>query len=65
MRIVADRDRCIAAGQCAFAEPRVFDQDAGDGRVLLLLEQVPGELADSIRLAVSACPSRALRIEPA
>jgi ferredoxin len=62
MRITADRDRCVGAGLCATTVPEVFDQDADDGRVLLLMEQPPDDLTDVVREAVDACPSGALSI---
>lgn len=36
VRILADRDRCIGAGQCVLSAPDVFDQSDDDGRVLIL-----------------------------
>lgn len=36
VRVLADRDRCIGAGQCVLAAPHVFDQSDHDGRVLIL-----------------------------
>ncbi len=65
MRIVADHEQCIGSGQCAFAEPTIFDQGEDDGKVLLRRTQIPAELLDTVRHAVSSCPAQALRIEPA
>ncbi|WP_040825255.1 ferredoxin [Nocardia jiangxiensis] len=62
MRIAGDRDVCIGSGQCVFHEPAVFDQDAGDGLVRVLLERPDGALAESARAAVRMCPSGALSI---
>ncbi|GLZ82062.1 ferredoxin [Actinorhabdospora filicis] len=62
MRIKADRDVCVGAGQCVLTDPDVFDQGVDDGIVWLLAE-VPGpEHEDKVREAVSLCPSGALSI---
>jgi ferredoxin len=61
-RIEADRERCIGSGLCAMAAETLFDQDAHDGRVLVLVEEVPAELTAAAREAVSLCPARALSL---
>ena len=38
MRVIADKSRCIAAGQCVMQSPKVFDQDQDDGMVIVLHE---------------------------
>jgi len=61
VKIRADRDVCISAGNCVMAAGAVFDQD-DDGIVVLLVDEVPeGEEAHA-REAVKLCPSEALRI---
>ncbi len=62
MRITADTDVCVGAGQCVLTEPDVFDQDE-DGTVTVLIEHPEGEQARSAREAVNLCPSRALSLE--
>lgn len=62
MRIVTDTGRCVGAGQCALTEPRVFDQSEEDGTVVLLTDQVDGEVLDNVREAVDLCPSQALSL---
>jgi len=68
VRVVADRDRCVGAGQCVLSAPDVFDQSDRDGRVLILPDAVPlrpgGPLVDEdvARSAVDLCPSRALSL---
>jgi ferredoxin len=60
MRIDADRDVCIGAGNCVLTAPEVFDQ-ADDGLVDVLdPEPAPG-LEQSVRDAVVRCPSGALK----
>jgi len=61
-RIEADRDVCIGAGMCALTAPDVFDQDSGDGRVVLLAEHLTDVDADAAREAVALCPSGALTL---
>lgn len=63
MRIKADRDVCIGAGQCVLTEPRVFDQSDDDGLVLLLAEDPPPDTREAVRRAVTLCPSGALSLE--
>ncbi|HZN84107.1 MAG TPA: ferredoxin [Mycobacterium sp.] len=61
MKVVADRDVCISAGNCVMAASAVFDQD-DDGIVVLLVDEVPEGEEDHVREAVRLCPSQALRM---
>jgi ferredoxin len=61
MRIGADRDVCISAGNCVMSAPEVFDQD-DDGIVVLLTDPVPESEHDRAREAVKLCPATALRV---
>ncbi|OLR93713.1 ferredoxin [Actinokineospora bangkokensis] len=63
MKVVADKELCVGAGQCAMVAERVFTQDDSDGTVVVLKE-VPdaGEEADA-RQAVLICPSGALSLD--
>jgi ferredoxin len=63
MRIVTDTGRCVGAGQCALTEPRVFDQSDEDGTVVLLTDQVDGDVLDNVREAIDLCPSQALSLK--
>ncbi len=62
MKIKADRDVCIGAGNCVLAAENVFDQD-DDATVVVLQESPVGSDADAARNAVGSCPSGALSIE--
>ena len=62
MKIQADRDICIGAGNCVLAAENVFDQD-DDATVVVLQESPVGSDADAARNAVGSCPSGALSIE--
>jgi ferredoxin len=62
MEIKADTTVCIGAGMCALTVPQVFDQSEDEGTVVLLVEggEVPEELEDAVRRAVTLCPSGAI-----
>jgi ferredoxin len=62
MKVVADLDVCIGAGNCVHTAPDVFDQSPDDGTVRLLVDVVPAEDAALVREAVDLCPSAALSI---
>lgn len=61
MRVNADRDVCIQAGNCVMSADAVFDQD-DDGIVVVLVAEVPDEELDRVKEAVKLCPSQALRL---
>ncbi|GAA1828205.1 ferredoxin [Pseudonocardia ailaonensis] len=62
MRISANTDVCVGAGQCVLTGPGVFDQD-DDGVVVLVTDQLDDEAAVArARIAVDLCPSRALSV---
>lgn len=62
MRIIADTDVCVGAGQCALVAGTVFDQD--DDGIVDLLEAHPGaENEPAVRRAAALCPARAITIE--
>jgi ferredoxin len=62
MRLSADRERCVGAGQCVLTEDTVFGQDETDGRVRLRTETPDAELAENLRFAVTICPAQALEL---
>ena len=49
VRVQADRDVCISAGNCVMAADAVFDQD-DDGIVVVLVDEVPA--AEALLAAV-------------
>jgi ferredoxin len=61
LKITADRDVCISAGNCVMAAGAIFDQD-DDGIVVVLVDEVPAAEEEHAREAVKLCPSQALRI---
>lgn len=62
-RLHVDRERCIGAGMCALTAPEVFDQDADDGRVLLLHAEPPLTHRAAARMAAGVCPSGAITLD--
>ena len=61
MKVEADRDVCIQAGNCVMVADTLFDQD-DDGIVVVLVDDIPDDEMDHVREAVKLCPSQALRI---
>jgi ferredoxin len=61
VKVLADRDVCISAGNCVMVADAVFDQD-DDGIVVVLVDDVPDGEEEHAREAVRLCPSQALRI---
>jgi ferredoxin len=61
VRIQADRDICIGAGNCVLAAEEVFDQD--DDAIVVVLEERPSaDQEPAVRNAVAQCPSGALSL---
>lgn len=60
MRVAAEREFCIQAGNCVMVAGEVFDQD-DDGIVVVLTEEVTGESIEHARDAINLCPANALR----
>lgn len=63
MKVTADRDVCIQAGNCVMVADALFDQD-DDGIVMVLVDEVPEGEEEHAREAVKMCPSQALRLTP-
>ena len=61
VKVHADRDVCISAGNCVMTAGALFDQD-DDGIVVVLVDEVPEGEQDHVREAVRLCPSQALRV---
>ncbi|GAA3758708.1 ferredoxin [Plantactinospora mayteni] len=63
MRITADLDRCVGAGQCVLTDPVVFDQRDDDGTVIILsTTPEDAETIGRVREAIRICPSQALAL---
>ena len=61
MRVSVDADRCQGHARCWDIFPEVFDLD-DEGHALVVLADVPPELADKVRDAVRNCPERAITV---
>jgi ferredoxin len=61
VKVHADRDVCIQAGNCVMVADSLFDQD-DDGIVVVLADEIPSGEEDKAREAVKLCPSQALTI---
>jgi ferredoxin len=61
LKVSADRDVCISAGNCVMVADAIFDQD-DDGIVVVLVDDVPAAEEEHAREAVKLCPSQALRL---
>lgn len=61
MKVEADQDSCIAAGNCVMVADAVFDQD-DDGVVVVLTDEVPAGEEEHAREAVKLCPASALKL---
>jgi ferredoxin len=61
MKVEADREVCIQAGNCVMVADSLFDQD-DDGIVVVLVDEVPEGEEDRAREAVKMCPSQALTL---
>lgn len=61
MRIEAQRDACVGAGQCALVADDLFDQD-DDGTVVVLDPEPSADLHAAARRAASLCPARAIHV---
>ncbi|MCV7229000.1 ferredoxin [Mycolicibacterium komossense] len=63
MKVIAEQDKCVSAGNCVAHAPQVFEQDEDDGSVILLDAHPPEDLAEPVREAAAACPAMAIRLE--
>ncbi len=59
MRVQADRDVCVGAGNCVLTAPDIFDQD-DDGLVTVLAADPPADRDADVERAVRMCPSGAI-----
>jgi ferredoxin len=63
MKVIVDKEKCIASGQCVLSAPDVFDQRDEDGIVVLLNPSPPADAGADVRQAAALCPALAIMIE--
>jgi len=61
MKVKIDPDLCTGDEICVQMCPEVFEMK--DDKAIVLQEEVPQDLQDSVREATDSCPSEAIIIE--
>ena len=61
MKVHVDAGVCAGFGVCLGLCPEVFELH-DDGYAIVRVDEVPKELEDVVRKAVSQCPSRAISL---
>ena len=61
MKVHVDRGICAGFGVCLGLCPEVFELH-DDGYAIVLVSEVPSELEDAVRQAVSQCPANAISL---
>jgi ferredoxin len=61
MKVRVDASVCAGFGACLGLCPEVFELH-DDGYAIVRVSEVPPELEDAVRAAVSQCPSRAISL---
>ena len=61
MRVRVDADLCTGCAVCTDMCPEVFD--LRDAVSVVLVDEVPQDLADTVREAAEACPVEAIIVE--
>src|SRR5690606_4758079 len=59
-KVTVDRDRCIGSGMCLVYAPGTFTHD--DAAKAVVIDGSTDDL-DTVRVAVEACPTRALALD--
>lgn len=62
MQVTIHEEKCIGAGQCVLAAPKVFDQREDDGVVILLNENPSDAEADEVNEAAALCPAAVIEV---
>lgn len=61
MKVRVDSELCAGFGVCLGLAPEVFELH-DDGYAVVLVSDVPPELEDAVREAVSQCPANAISV---
>lgn len=62
MKAAVDQDTCIGCGLCPSVCPEVFQMN-DDGKAEAVVDEVPGDVADSAKEAEGSCPVSAITVE--
>jgi ferredoxin len=62
MEVVADREKCIGAGNCVWGAEGYFDQDDLDGKVIVLRSTIDPADDERVRTSAGLCPVAALHL---
>jgi ferredoxin len=63
VKVKADRDVCVGAGNCVLTAPDIFDQSEEEGTVVLLNASPDEAQRADVEEAAAACPSGAISVE--
>lgn len=63
MKITVDMDKCIGAGLCVVAAPKVFSQNDDDGLVIVLDDNPPEDQHEAVREAARLCPALVIKLQ--
>jgi ferredoxin len=62
MSFTVDASKCVGAGVCALAAPKVFDQNDDDGIIVVLDDNPPTDQHDAVRDAAARCPAAVIAL---
>jgi ferredoxin len=63
VKVHVDLARCEGYANCLIEAEGVFGIDDATGQAVLLLPDIPAELADAVRRARASCPAQAILVE--
>jgi ferredoxin len=59
MKVNVDKDKCQGCGVCEADVPDVFAM-GDDSRAIVLIADIPANLADAVQQAIDDCPEQAI-----
>jgi len=62
MKAIVDQETCIGCGLCPDICPEVFEMN-DDNKAVVIVAEVPDEVADACREAAESCPVDAIAID--
>jgi ferredoxin len=63
MKAHVDLDRCDGYANCVLNADRIFDIEDASGQAVVLMADIPVELADELHRAAVSCPAQAITVE--